>query len=934
MSLYTDSQNLYEETIATDGVDVDYVDPTEGPKIIPDITGHPNEFLKVNSTATNIEWTNLNSGSLNVNRVLLGDGTAGAPSLSFQNEANTDSGIYRDAENSVSISAGGLQRLQVTNANVTVGTTTNNADLIVRGNVATNSFYAGNGAQATPSFSFSTSGGNDTGMYYTFDTLDRLRFSAGGTFALEMSSGQSFFNNRLLANSTGTNTTPAFIFHNDSSTTGYSGQRTNPSTDPRLWAIVNGVQATELTTTNFNIGLNTANNSQMKTLNQNGPSNFNTFTPSYSSFLVPQTAIGTINQSLSGVDFDGTNYVVSIAGTGAGNRLWVSQNLSTWTAINDTQISLGNSQVQFGNSIWCYMNRNSGQRQLWTSTAPASTWTQIGSDAPWTTNRQCNRIKFINGQFIILCNTSFIRFSSNGLNWTEYSINATSYNLNDITYSPELQRYVITTTGTVFLYFSGNTITNTSVFTAVSGMEQANCIAYSPKYSMFLVHGNTNNQRYYISKDGINWTFYTNPVTVTNTNNTIWINDFGGFFLDMQFNNNNLAISRDGLSFQLVPNNISLNSVNCLYNSTNKVLLIVGSSGSWGSFRNLLTDLNNYIDTDAIYNNFNSNTRFIDNIEYKDQKIITATGNNHFTTSTFTRSVVNFDTSTSNANILLEGSLFNNRIGTKFKICKFINSSNNVRIHGYDGCRIITPFGVVNNFNSQSSPQTYTIIPSSYFGSFDLTRVSDDTTGDWLVDNVNIYDTSGVEYKLDDFRIGNNLLTDGKLSVQNVGSMSAGSPAIYFGVDSDTGFYSSAANTIDITSGGINKVSIGSNFTIGNVSNSSNLDLYGRETIRQIRVDTMTAKNADFTTSNIESSAITIDASTAVVTMTISNQMPTGTILYINKLDSTNALRITTDTGEVFNGLARTNYVWQTNRGMAILRKFNSTSWQGVYILE
>lgn len=889
MSLYSNELDLYDVTIATDGTDVDYVDPTEGPKIIPDITGHANAFLQVNSTETNIQWTSFSGGGgIPIGQVNLGLGSVTNPSLTFQGDTNT--GIFSGGAEDVAITTNGVERLDINNNVITAGTVSNPISLNVNGsftsvpttitsgsyswnnltsdvyvcntqsgnisinlqfagtenlgrkirfyksntnselrffasggNVRVNSplgtqaqpnaaqftnipvangflciyeiirettsnyslqileyqnntdsitfgqiFRAGDGVSGTPSYSFAnttggTTQGADTGMFYVYDTIDRLRFSAGGTNTLEMNAGQCFFNTRLLSNANGNNTTPSLIFHNDSNTTGYSGQRTNPSTDPRLWAVVNGVQATELTPTQFNIGLNTLNNTNLKTLNQNGASNFNSFTPSYSSFLTPQTAIGTIGQSLSGVDFDGTNYIVSIAGTAAGNRLWVSQNLSTWTAINDTQISLGNSHVQFGNSIWCYLSRTNNTRQLWTSTAPATTWTQIGAVVPWTTARQANRLRFINGQFIVLMASSIIRFSSNGTTWTEYSINATSYSLNDITYSPELQRYVIVTGSTVVLYFNGNTITNTSAFTAVTGLEQANCCSYSPKYSIFLFHGNTNNQRYYISKDGINWTFYTNPVTVTNTNNTIWIDDFGGFFLDMQFNTNNLAISRDGLSFQLVPNNLSLNSVNAVYNSTGKVLLIVGSTGSWGTFRNMLTDFNNYIDSDAIYNTFNSNIQFADVIEYKNQVITTATGNNHFTISSFNRPEVVFDTNAVNANIYLQGSSFNGRVGTKFKFIKS-NNNNNVRIHGFETTTLISPTGNVSSFNAQSSPQVYVIIPAGYFGSFELTRVSDAVNGIWVVDNVDVYDSTGTHRDISNLSVAGNLIVDGTIS--------------------------------------------------------------------------------------------------------------------------------------------------------------------------
>lgn len=889
-NLYTDEQNLYDITISTDGQTIDYIDPTEGPKEIPDITGHANAFLQVNSTETNIQWTSFSGGGgIPIAQVNLGLGSVTNPSLTFQGDTNT--GIFSGGAEDIAITTNGFQRLDINSNIITAGTVSNPISLNVNGsfssvaitittgayswnnltsdvyicntaggnisinlnttgtenlgrkirfyksntnaelrffasggNVRVNSplgtqpqpnagqftnipvangffciyeiiretasnyslqileyqnntdaitfgqiFRAGDGVTGTPSYSFAnttggTSQGADTGMFYVYDTIDRLRFSAGGTNTLEMNANQSFFNNRLLANATGTNTTPSLIFHNDSSTTGYSGQRTNPSTDPRLWAVVNGVQATELTPTQFNIGLNTLNNTNMKTLNQNGASNFNTFTPSYSSFLLPQTAIGTINQALSGCDFDGTNYVVSVAGTGAGNRLFVSTNLSTWTAITDTQIATGNSQVQFGNGIWCYLTRTSGTRQLWTSTAPATTWTQIDANAPWTTARQVNRLKFINGQFIGLCNTSFIRFSSNGTTWTEYSINATSYNLNDITYSPELQRYIIVTTGTAVLYFSGNTITNTSAFTAVTtNAEAANCCSYSPKYGLFLYHGNTNSQRYYISKDGINWTFYTNPTTVTNSNNTIWINDFGGFFLDMQFNQSQVAVSRDGLSFQTIASNLTMTTVNAVYNSTGKVLLIVGSSVSWGTYRNMLTDFNNYVDSDNIYNTFNSNIRFADTIEYQNQVITPVSGNNHFTISQFNRSEVVFDTTSVNANIYLQGASFNGRVGCKFKFIKS-NNNNNVRIHGFETTTLISPTGNVSSFNAQSSPQTYSIIQAGYFGSFELTRVSDTGNGVWVVDNVDVYDSSGTHRDISNLSVAGNLIVDGTIS--------------------------------------------------------------------------------------------------------------------------------------------------------------------------
>lgn len=874
-NLYTDSANLYGVTISSDGNTLQYTDPTEGPQTIPSIVGNAGEFLQVNAAADNIEWTSFTSGGgLPVNKVILNQGTVNDPSLTFSGDTN--SGVFSGGADDVAVSTGGVQRLDVSNTAVTVGTVANPLNLVVNGTInstattvatgaswnnlaldslvlntasadftltlngtgtasigrkirfyksntnnniiftaadgvsirltgpfgtqlqtnasythvpssstftwlfeitrteatnyqlttlsltnGTNSFIQGNvfragdGLLGTPSFSFSNTNGTDTGMFYSQTAGDDcINFSTDNYLVMQFRDNFRTQTYRPFdINHSSSATSPALMMGADTTTGLYK-----PTTN-QLAITTNGVQNTNFTASGVDIGQTNLNNTNLKTLTQNGASNFNTFTPAYASILLPQTAIGTINQALSGCDFDGSNYVVSVAGVGTGARLFVSSNLTTWTTISDTQISLGNAQVQYGNGIWCYLSRTNNAQQLWTSTAPATTWTQIGSGVPWTTARQANRLKFINGQFIVLMSGSIIRFSSNGTTWTEYTANATSYTLNDITYSPELQRYVIVTGGAAILYFSGNTITNTSAFTAVTtNAETANCCSYSPKYGLFLYHGNTNSQRYYISKDGINWTFYTNPTTVTNSNNTIWINDFGGFFLDMQFNQSQVAVSRDGLSFQTIASNLTMTTVNCVYNATGKVLLIVGSSGAWGTFRNMLTDFNAYVDADAVYNTFNSNIRFADVIEYQGQNITPVSGNNHFTPQQFTRPVINFDTTSANANIYLSGTSFAGRVGSRFRIRKFASSTNGVRLHGFETCRLLCPLANVTSFNAQSSPQVYTMIPTGYFGSFDLSRVSDDGNGVWVVDNLMCYDANGTEVKL------NNLVTQGGFS--------------------------------------------------------------------------------------------------------------------------------------------------------------------------
>ena len=781
--LYTDAPQLYQSTIASDGATLSYIDPTEGPQQIPSITGNAGEFLQVNATADNIQWTSFGAtGGIDIAQINLADGTALAPSLTFQNEANKDTGIYRDAENSVSVSAGGLQRLQVTPANVTVGTTLNTADLIVRGNVATNSFYAGNGAQATPSFSFSTSGGQDTGMYYNFDSIDRLRFSAGGSFVSEMNAGQCFFNTRVLANSTATNTTPAIIFHNDSSTTGYAGQRTNPSTDPRLWAIVNGVQATELTQTQFNVGLNTANNSQMKELTHNGASTFNTYTPADNLVILPVTAAtsGAATGSYFDCDVDPVAGVYAFCNntTTAGvARVVMTTNpndLTTWTSLtNNSPASIPLTNVRsicYGNGIWAILSHAGGQRQLcYNTTANAMTtaWTQVASAVPWTTTRTMNRLRFINGQFITLDSGTRFRTSTDCVTWSgDLTLQTGTFSLTDVGYSPQLQRYVITTNAGNIFYYTGTTMpTTNNQFTQVSQTGIAsNFITWSPKLSMFLGQ-NPATFQFNWSRDGINWNSYTPPGTWAAIQNCKWVDDYGGFFIaGLNQTTGNVAISRDGLTWtQHTVLSTACNSL--LYNQTARMFLFLGTTLA-ARYKDNAAFISSYVTNENIYTTFNSNTRFADAIEYQPQEITTAAGDNHYTTTSLTRSVISFDTTASNANILLQGASFAGRVGTRFVIRKFVSSLSNVRIHGYETCRFVSPSGVISSFNFQSSPQVYTIIPAGYFGSFVLERVSDAGTGGvWMVSDVDVYDATGTQREIGGLSVAGDLSVVGTINL-------------------------------------------------------------------------------------------------------------------------------------------------------------------------
>eukprot|EP00002_Diphylleia_rotans_P024782 TRINITY_DN4895_c0_g1_i2.p1 TRINITY_DN4895_c0_g1~~TRINITY_DN4895_c0_g1_i2.p1 ORF type:complete len:388 (-),score=-5.29 TRINITY_DN4895_c0_g1_i2:179-1342(-) len=236
-----------------------------------------------------------------------------------------------------------------------------------------------------------------------------------------------------------------------------------------------------------------------------------------------------------------------------------------------------------------------------------------------------------------------------------------------------------------------------------------------------------------------------------------------GFFIGTQnATANNVIVSRDGFNWTQLVLTLSGQTRSSYYNSTTRTF-VFGLDANL-TFKNALTDFNNYIDSDAIYNTFNSNVRFSDVIEYGIQNITTASGFNHFTVSQFNRPEIVFDTTSGNANIYLQGSSFNGRVGCKFKFIKS-NTNHNVRIHGFETTTLISPTGNVSSFNAQSSPAVYDIIPAGFFGSFNLSRVSDAVNGIWVVDNVDVYDSSGTAREIGNLSIAGDLSVVGTINL-------------------------------------------------------------------------------------------------------------------------------------------------------------------------
>jgi hypothetical protein len=124
------------------------------------------------------------------------DGSAGAPSYSFLNEA--DCGMYLSTTNEISFAAGGNQRLAIGAGGV-----------FVVGVPA----FVDNGTAGAPTYSFS----NDTNIGMYRDAADQLGFTTGGTRRLAIFNGGMQLDGVMTSND-GTVGAPAYSFTADSNT--------------------------------------------------------------------------------------------------------------------------------------------------------------------------------------------------------------------------------------------------------------------------------------------------------------------------------------------------------------------------------------------------------------------------------------------------------------------------------------------------------------------------------------------------------------------------------------------------------------------------------------------------------------------------------------------------------------------------------------------
>ena len=135
--------------------------------------------------ATNTAISGSAAANLRLNTGYFDDGTAGAPSITFDSDPNT--GIWRAGAETISFTTAGTNRFNLSTASFASPQT---------GGIRLT--YA-NGTAAAPAFNFS--GDADTGMYRT--GADGLGFSTGGTVALTIADNQgaSFASNVDIADS-------------------------------------------------------------------------------------------------------------------------------------------------------------------------------------------------------------------------------------------------------------------------------------------------------------------------------------------------------------------------------------------------------------------------------------------------------------------------------------------------------------------------------------------------------------------------------------------------------------------------------------------------------------------------------------------------------------------------------------------------------------
>lgn len=196
----------------------------------------------------------------------------------------------------------------------------------------------------------------------------------------------------------------------------------------------------------------------------------------------------------------------------------------TWTY--QSGFPTGYAQLQnivYGGGVWVATGYDSGTNNsatVWTSSDNGVSWTKttLPSSTSWA-----YQIWYLNGNFIVGDNQSYIYVSTDGLTWTRKT-GARDLNIGPIGNS---QNTIVSANYVNSIYFFGTragTITSTDLTTFSAPYAVNNCnatsvvlsnIQYSQINSTWYAFGSTNGNAeatpcFFTSSDGINWTWNTN----------------------------------------------------------------------------------------------------------------------------------------------------------------------------------------------------------------------------------------------------------------------------------------------------------------------------------------------------------------------------------------------------------------------------------------
>lgn len=473
------------------------------------------------------------------------------------------------------------------------------------------------------------------------------------------------------------------------------------------------------------------------------------------------------SQNWTSVAFDGARYRAVCPALISNNFAQSIDGGLTWT-IFSSNVSWGNPNfiIWFSSRWYAFTSVPFSQYLLNTTTGTTSGWAFTSYTGTPGGNITLTLAKVVNNQLLVTTTTGVLRVTTDGTNWTQQTAAiATNKSIVDIAYnSVRTNLYVAVANNGGIFYATGTSIVAGTTWTSVASVSSINfrSVIYSPKLDLFVAFQLDSPYSIYASRDGINWdtSMTLEPIGIFTPAYGIWIDDYNGFFLVGQNDADQMLVSRDGMTWSIVTNNINVRPSSFFYQQPIQRLVLVGQHA---------TGVN--ISAFSVFSTNAPNPIFLKNITNIETIIDyshTNINNGFFSIDAFASSCINCNTSNGNTQIMLLGATIPLNNGLKYKIRKFDSTNNNVQISTTETTRLLNAetIRLVNPITGGVATITTTttpidIIPSSYFGSFDLTLL--DNTGNkiWLIDNLEIFSNFGVERKLKDISI------NGALSVES-----------------------------------------------------------------------------------------------------------------------------------------------------------------------